>query len=56
MTPSQLKEKYCTFNESQLRYLSDMHRKAAINSQREAAYIDRELKRRNREVRTEHEN
>ncbi len=49
MTPSQLQEKYCTFKDEQLRYLSQMHRKAANNSQREAAYIEREIKRRNRE-------
>lgn len=48
MTPSQLAEKYKTLKTEQLKYLSDMHRRAADNSQREAAYMDREIKRRNR--------
>jgi len=48
MTPSQLEEKYKTLETDQLKYLAYMHRRAADNSQKEAAYLDIEIKRRNR--------
>jgi hypothetical protein len=49
MTPSQLQEKYCTFKDEQLRYLADVFKREAEKNQREFAYINRELKRRNRQ-------
>ncbi|MEY4719604.1 MAG: hypothetical protein RL563_2222 [Pseudomonadota bacterium] len=55
MTPSQLLDKYKIFTDEQLHYLSSMHRRQADTSQRESTFINRELKRRNKERRSNHE-
>ena len=48
MTPSQLQDRYKLLSNEQIKDLSSMHRKAADHHKRETAFMERELKRRQR--------